>query len=131
MASELRKTILEADDLESETVTVRQWGDAKIEIRSLMAGQRNRLITQAARDGANNIDMEKYAADLVIATAHDPDSGEKIFDIADRDSLNRKNASAVELLFSTASRLSGLAEAAVTEAKENLSEAQSDDSSSS
>lgn len=131
MASELRKAIIDADDLVREVVEVPEWGDIKIEVRSLTSGDRNRLLSAAAREGTSAIDMEKYTADLVILTAFDPSSGEKVFDKADRDMLNQKNSAAVDRLFSTAARLAGLSDNSIEKAKETFETAQSVDSSSS
>lgn len=129
MASELRKAALEADDLSTEIVTVPQWKDIKIEIRSLTAGERARLVSTAMRDSV--VDMEKYTAELIIASAYDPETGEKVFERADRDAINKKNAAAIDLLFTAATRLSGLSGNAIEGAKATFETAQSADSPSS
>lgn len=130
MAAELRKAILESDDLTREVVDVPEWG-VKVEVRSLTSGDRNRLLSTAIKEGSSNLDMEKYTADLVILTTFDPESGNKVFEKADRDALNKKNSAAVDRIFSTAARLAGLADNSIEQAKETFETAQSDDSSSS
>lgn len=130
MASELRKTILEANDLESEIVSVPEWGGVKIEIRSLNGKERAKLLSRASRPD-NSVDLERWFPDLVIATAHDPETGEKVFEQADRDALNNKNGAVVSRLATIAQRLAGMMESDVEEAKRDFDDAQSDGSTSS
>lgn len=129
MASELRKAILEAQDLDSEIVSVPQWGDVKIEVKALTARERAKLINSAMRDGI--VDMDNYTSGLILAASYDPKTGEKVFEIADRDAIANKSAAAVEILYNVATRLSGLNATAVEDAKNNFETAQSVDSSSS
>jgi hypothetical protein len=55
--------------------------------------------------------------ELCIACCHDPATGEKVFDKADREAINAKSASALERVGSVAMRLSGMGDQAVKEAK--------------
>lgn len=129
MASELRKTILEAADLEVEIVDVPEW-NAKVEIRSLSGKERATLLSRASKaDGG--VDLVRWFPDLVIATAHDPETGDKIFEQADRDALNAKNGAVVSRLATVAQRLAGMLESDIEEAKKDFDEAQSDGSTSS
>lgn len=119
MASELRKRALEADDIEAEVVDVPQWG-IKLEVRGLTSKERAKLLrTSTKPDGS--IDFDKWFPDLVIATAYDPETGEQVFEQADRDALNGKSGAAIQNLVEVASRLSGLGEQDVQAAKEELS----------
>jgi CRISPR/Cas system CSM-associated protein Csm3 (group 7 of RAMP superfamily) len=129
MASELRKTILEIDDIQKEIVTVPEWGNIKIEVRSIDSKTRARILQRASKDGALN--LERWFPELVVATAHDPDTGEKLFEAADVDALNSKNGNAINRISTVAQRLAGMMEADVEDAKQDFGETQSDVSTSS
>lgn len=118
MAGELKKSILEFDDIESEIVPVPQWDNKKIEVRGMTSKERAKLLKASAATG--DVDMEKWFPDLLIATLHDPETGEKIFERADRAAINAKSGAAVSLLADVAARLSGLGESDVAAAKEEL-----------
>lgn len=129
MASELRNTILNADDLEKEIVDVPEWG-VKIEVRSMTAKERSRILQAAMRDGST-VNLERWFPDICIAACFDPDTGEKVFEPADRDALNSKNGAAINRVVEVAQRLAGMGETAVEDAKAGFDAAQSDDSISS
>jgi len=118
MAGELRKTILEADDIIAEDVEVPEW-DTTVEVRGMSGKERAKLLKGAAAGG--EVNMEKWFPDLLIATVHDPETGEKVFEPADRDALNAKSGSAIAAIADVAARLSGLGENDVQLAKEELS----------
>jgi hypothetical protein len=124
MASELRKTILNTEDLTQEIVPVPEWGGVKIGIQSMSGEERSKLLKRVTNPVTNEIDMDKWIPELLIATAVDPDTGEQIFDPADRQVLWKKNGAALNRLMTVAARLSGLAESDVTEAKELFDDAQ-------
>ena len=95
MAS-LRDTILNANDLQEETVTVPEWHDngepVKILLRGMTGKQRIDLVDKAGSDRSH------MYADILIATALDPDSAEQVFDKADRDPLMGKSGAVLERL---------------------------------
>jgi len=119
MAGELRKTILETDDIQSEVIDVPEWG-IKVEVRGMSSKDRAKLLKSAARDG--EVNMEAWFPDLLIATVFDPESGEQVFERADRDAINAKSGAAVSAIADVAARLSGLGDTDVQVAKEELSE---------
>jgi len=129
MASELRKRILEASDIESEIVEIPEWG-VKVEVRGLTAAERAKLLQRAA-DPTGQLRLDRWFADLTIASTFDPETGERVFDPADRDALNTKSGSAISRIVDAATRLSGLSEESVEEAKKGFGQAQNDDSPSS
>jgi hypothetical protein len=128
MASELRKTILETEDLQKELVHVPEW-DVDVEVRSMTGKERARIMRVAAE--GTTVNLERWFPEIVIASAYDPDTGEKLFEPADRDALNAKNGAALNRLAVVGQRLAGLMESDVEAAKEGFAEAQSDDSISS
>src|SRR5690606_41990086 len=63
------------------------------------------------------IDLERLYPILLIETTYDPESGERIFNPADRDALNAKNSGALERIAKVAMRLSGIEPGAEDAAK--------------
>jgi len=118
MAGELRKTILEKDDIVVEVIDVPEW-DTKVEVRGMSSKQRAKLLKSSAQGGEVNI--ETWFPDLLIATIFDPETGEQVFERADRDAINAKSGAAVSAIADVAARLSGLGETDVQAAKEELS----------
>jgi hypothetical protein len=119
MASELRKTILEREDTLSESVTIEEW-DVTVEVRGMTAGDRFRLLQTSSVDG--KVNFQRWFPDLVIACTYDPDTGEKVFEPADRDTLLTRSGRAVGQLAEVASRLSGLSDTDVEAAKATFQE---------
>lgn len=131
MAGELRKRILESDDLQAEIVPVPEW-EVDVEVRSMTGKARAqfmRTMTGAGPDSPQY--FERFFADIVIATSCDPDTHELLFTTADRDALNAKNGSALGRLAEAAMRLAGLSQNAVDEAASDFAPTPSDDSLSS
>ena len=117
MPSELRNKILQADDLESEVVDVPQWG-VEVEIRSL-SGRDRAALNRVATSG-DGFDLERWYSEILIATVHDPETGERVFEKADAKALGGKSNAALERLAQTAMRISGMAATAVDEAEEEF-----------
>lgn len=122
MTSELRKTILNQNDLQSEDVTIPEWG-VTVQVRGMTAGDRFRLLQNSSIDG--KVNFQRWFPDLVIACVFDPESGEKVFEPADRDILLERSGKAVGQLAEVASRLSGLSDTDVEAAKATFQEGQS------
>jgi hypothetical protein len=124
--TELRKLILEVEDIESELAEVSQWG-VKVLMKGMTGKERAKFLRGVTdKDGQAN--FERFYPDLIIATAYDPDSEEKLFDIADRDALNSKSGAALETLARVAMRLSGLERGQVEEIEADLKETATEDS---
>lgn len=131
--SNLRDHILAAaPKLPEELVHVADWDDADgteciILVRSLTARERadflRRILVQQPGQraqptgGAPAINWEKYFVDVVLMTARDPDDGELLFEPTHRDALLALPARPVEQLASVARRLSGLEDAASSDAQ--------------
>ena len=97
MPSKLRQHILNANDLETRIEKIPEW-KVEIELRALNGEQLGHLLASIPSNGDGKIDTAKAGAAMLIEMAHDPRSGEKIFDIADRDSVSRKNAKVLNRL---------------------------------
>ena len=125
MAGELRKTALESDDIESELIDVPEWhakGSDKplvFEVRGMSSKERSKLLKSATRDG--EVQMEQWFPDLIIATVFDPETGEQVFERADRAALNAKSGAVISAIADVSARLSGLGDTDVQAAKEELS----------
>jgi hypothetical protein len=102
----LRDTILNANDLKEELVEVPEWG-CSILVRSMTGKERSNLFSVAI-DAKGKLDFEKAYPVIIIASAFDPETKEKVFTTADMELLNGKNAGAMEKVAKVAMRLSGL-----------------------
>lgn len=116
--SKLRDKIFNAKDIETELVYVRQW-DVKIEVRGLTGTERAKVLKSAVTQD-NKVDFESLYPEIVIASSYDPETGEKVFEPADKEALNKKSSAATEKIAKTAMKLSGLNESAVENAEKNL-----------
>lgn len=125
--SNLREQILAMDDIPEEVVTVPEWNDAQVLVRGLDGNGRAQWL-EGAFDENGKSDFRRIMPELIIATAHDPETREPIFEPADRDALNTKSASATERIGKAAMRLSGLGDEAEAEGKAGSGKA--DESSS-
>lgn len=116
MAS-LRERILNAKDIQSETVTIDEWG-VEVEVRGMNGSARARLL-QNVMDKQGNINLEKMYPELLITTVFDPHSGEQVFQITDQELINAKSGSALDKVAQVAMRLSGLQPGAVQDKEKN------------
>ncbi len=82
----LRDTILKADDIAEDTVTVPEWDDVKILLRAMDGKQHAKYVDVVTADDSSH----RYA-DILINSAYDPDTRELLFDPADRDALMEKD----------------------------------------
>ena len=126
----LRDQIFAIEDIRKEIVEIPEWGDVKIEVRSLTGGDRARIL-ETGVDAMGNVSLQRVYPEMVIASAFDPESGERVFDENDKDGLMAKNALAIDRLATVATRLSGLNEEAVDEAGKTSSSTRKGGSTSS
>ncbi len=117
-----RDAILGFDDRQLAEVWVPQW-DSWVRVRALSAAERDdyeqRAIDSQAAKGKNaSTQVRGLRARLVVMGACLPD-GKPLFSDADVVALNEKNGSAIDLLASKISELSGLSKGAVEDAKGN------------
>lgn len=118
MASELRKKALEAEDIRTEEVHVPEW-DVTLKVKGMTGAQRAKFLRSASNPVSGEVNFEKFFANLVIATAFDPDSDEPVFEDADRDALNQKSGAVINRLALVAQDLSGLGDKVMEDAKGN------------
>lgn len=125
----IRDQIFAAEDIRKEIVAIPEWG-VEIEVRSLNGADRARIL-ETGVDSFGNVSLQRVYPEMVIATAYDPETGERIFEESDKDNLMAKNALAIDRLAVVATQLSGLSEDAVDEAGKNSSSTRKGGSTSS
>ncbi len=113
----LRDKVFLAQDIAKELVSVPEWG-VEIEVRTMTALERSALLG-AAYDENGRPDLTRIYPELLIAACYDPQSGEKVFEPADRDALNGKSGAALERVAQVAVRLAGLSRQAIEVAEKN------------
>jgi hypothetical protein len=109
----LKDQILSSDDRATEVVDVPEWG-VKIALIAPSVAVRSKLIGDNSSDD-DSFDITKLHVGMLIATAHDPDTGATLFDASDAEALGAKSAGVVQRLFEAAMRVSGLSADTETE----------------
>lgn len=99
--------VSDVNDVSKRIVTVPEWGDLRVEVRSLPLAQRNQIAV-STRDKKGNTVINKYYAALIVASCFDPVSGDAAFSYSDMDMLQQKNGAATDRLATVAMELSGL-----------------------
>ena len=123
----LRDQILNSNDIPHELVKVKEWG-VSIEVRGMTGAERTRILDLAQSE--NGMNLQTVYPEIVISTAFDAESGEKIFTPQDRTALLSKSASALDNLATVGMRLSGFLAETSNELGKDSSETVTGDSSS-
>ena len=100
--------ILQADDLEKETVDVPEWGGVVI-VRAMTGLDRDQF-EQSIYDSnvkSKKTNLDNIRARLCALTLVD-ESGALLFTLEDAKALGKKSAKALDRVFSVAQRLNGL-----------------------
>lgn len=116
----LKEKIQAADDRDSVLVEVPQW-DVTLELRSPTVAERSALIAEMSGTGdtPDADDFVRNYVQLIIATAHDPATGERVFSAEDAEWLAGKSGTVVNDVWEAAQKISGLDVAAVDEGKDD------------
>ena len=127
-----RDEILNASDQVIEEVYIPAW-NGSVYVKSLTGSERDQFeknIVEWKGKGKNTkAEMkDNIRAKLVVLTAINPETKELLFTRADVDALGRKNASALDALFSKAQELSKLSDEDIDELATGESEAGEQDS---
>ena len=123
----LRDQILNSNDIPKELVKVKEW-NIEIEVRGMTGAERTRILDLAQADGGMNLQM--VYPEIVISTAFDAETGEKIFNPEDRTALLSKSANALDALATVGMRLSGFLAETSNDLGKDSSETVIEDSSS-
>lgn len=104
MRADIRKAVFDSKDIPEERVTLPQaWGGAEVLVRGLTAGELADWATSFSGKPS-----KQQSAELIIICVRDPETGEPVFDKADRDVLVAKGAGPFGELLAHCHRLSGL-----------------------
>lgn len=117
-----RDDILKAKDITTEEVDVPEWGGT-VFVRGLSGRQRDVFeATLLERRGRRMVpNTANIRAKLVAWTVVDED-GKRLFTDTEADELGEKSASAMDRIYTVASRLSGLGEEDLEDLAENFDE---------
>lgn len=122
----LRDQILNSNDIPKELVKVKEWG-ISIEVRGMTGAERTRILDLAQDEKGMNLQM--VYPEIVISTAFDAETGEKIFSPEDRAALLSKSANALDSLATVGMRLSGFLAETSNDLGKDSSETATEDSS--
>ncbi|MGE5585722.1 MAG: hypothetical protein ACM309_09390 [Bacillota bacterium] len=108
MALLTKEAILQAQDLPTEDVEVREWGGT-VRVRALTGAERDAFEQGVVetRGKSTRMNLRNIRAKLVALTVVDED-GKRVFTDEDAELLGRKSAAALNRVFEVAQRLSGL-----------------------
>jgi hypothetical protein len=122
----LRDQILNSNDIPKELVKVKEW-NISIEVRGMTGAERTRILDLAQDEKGMNLQM--VYPEIVISTAFDAETGEKIFTPEDRTALLSKSANALDSLATVGMRLSGFLAETSNDLGKDSSETAIEDSS--
>jgi hypothetical protein len=123
MAILTKAQILAAEDLTTELVEVPEWG-GEVLVRSLTGQARDQyeadflLIDTSKGKPSYDMDLENARARLVALSVVD-EAGRLLFDDDDVRELGTKSALALDRVYATAKRISGLSDEDVEELRKN------------
>lgn len=107
----IRDQIMKAKDISGELMEIKEWG-VKVEVRTMTARQRARVMENAIDPVTGKSSISIIYPEIAIACVFDPESGEPVFTIDDKDALLEKSGAVLEKIASKAMTLSGLTEEA-------------------
>jgi hypothetical protein len=125
-----KEQILRAKDIQTETVPVPEWG-GDVLVRGLTGRERDEfeqgLVKGAGRKSQINL---KLATARLCALSIVDEKGNRLFGDGDIMALNSKSSAALQRVYKTASRLSGLGDEDLEEMVKNSARTAGEDSSS-
>jgi hypothetical protein len=135
--STLRNTILAANDIKKETLTIPAWGGVEVEVRGMTGSQRAKVVAastvSAPDDDGTTVtrqDQSILYPLLLIASVFDPETGQPVFNDTDRDAIGAKSAGVLEDVAMACCRLSGITADSITVIRKNSEATPSADSPS-
>jgi hypothetical protein len=126
----LREQILAAEDIPSEILQINEW-NVNLLIKGMTAGERIALMQSAFDQATGQVNMAAVYPDVVVACAHDPETGDPVFTDADKPAILSKSSAAVEKIADVGLRLSGIGKEESDSAGKDSSNSPNDDSSTS
>ena len=122
------KQILSADDLESQTMTIPEWGGEVI-IRTMTEAERSKIEASVIQQNGSNqsVNMERYKVKVVVASLVD-EEGKRLFTQKNIDALRQKSARPINRIVNAAQKLNGISDDDVEELMGNSNETEDGDS---
>ena len=90
------------------TVNLPDVGEVKIEMRSKSVNEQYDLLDKVPRKDNGDFNSRILAVETIIATAYEPGTDDRAFELADRDMLLESNAAAFQVLLAAANKAAGL-----------------------
>lgn len=123
-----REQILNAKDIETEVVSVKEWG-GEVLVKGLSGKERDEFERSIVETRGKKVLLKMVNVRARLASLSIVDeSGDRVFTESDVEKLGEKSASALERVFSVAQRLSGLSNEDVEDLEKNSGDAQSEGS---
>lgn len=121
-AATMRDGIFATDDIPEELVPCPEW-KVDVLVKGMRGADSVSIMEEAAgpedrkgKGDSRGVDMSKMYPDIVILTAHHPQTGERLFQRGDRKALLAKSGAALNRLAMKGMKLSGLTKEAEDEA---------------
>ena len=126
----LRDKILSIEnDTPSEIVDVPEWG-VKVLVKGFTLGAKDDFLASVINPSTKEADIKAFSSNLLVGTAYDPETFERLFTEADIPVLKQKSAVVIQRLVDVGTRLSGLTEEAVEVAAKKSSSTTKEEPSS-
>lgn len=106
------KILAVTNDTPSEQIHIEEWG-VDVLVRGFSLGAKDDFLTSVYNPETKKSDIKAFTVGVLIGTAYDPESGEKLFTESDIPVLKQKSAAAVQRIVDVGSRLSGLTDDAI------------------
>lgn len=109
----LRDKILSVtNDTPSELVSISEWG-VDVLVKGFTLGAKDDFLTSVYDSETKKSDIKAFTVGVLVGTAYDPDTEERLFTEADVPVLKQKSAAAIQRIVDVGTRLSGLTDDAV------------------
>ena len=126
----LRDKILAIEnDTPSELVKVPEWS-VEVLVRGFSLGAKDDFLASILDPETKEANLRAFSSGILVGTAFDPETGERLFSESDIPILKQKSAAAVQRLVDVGTRLSGLTEDAVEIAAKKSSSTTKDEPNS-
>lgn len=106
MIAKLREKILSVKAKE-EVVNVSEWG-VDVKIKEMTAKDKYDIINRVSDLKTKKVDVARMTIEFVIACTYDPESGDKVFDDEDFDSLGNMPSGGIDKIFKEVSKINKL-----------------------
>jgi len=106
------KILAVTNDTPSETVHIEEWG-VDVLVKGFSLGAKDDFLTSVYNAETKKSDIKAFTVGVLIGTAYDPQTGEKLFTESDIPTLKQKSAAAIQKIVDIGTRLSGLTDDAI------------------